>query len=113
MRQFTNDDLFNCCEHYAEPNWRDFTSLQLLGCKAIAPQEGSLDMQAVALREFLNDGKYVLQGLGRDRAEFFTVYGIREGSHAQAITSINELASAAMVLKELARRSGLAAHVLC
>ncbi|WKT94519.1 hypothetical protein QYR01_24270 [Brucella anthropi] len=113
MVQFTNDDLFNCCPRSSEPSWGEFTSLQLFGCKSITPQDGALDVHAMALREFLNDGKYVMQGLGRDGAEFFTVYGIREGSHAQAITSINELARATTVLNELARRSGLSAHVLC
>ncbi|MQW73434.1 hypothetical protein GHK50_20925 [Sinorhizobium medicae] len=89
--------LFNCCTHYATPDWSQFDWLEIGGCVS-----------------FEEDGEtYTEGGFMASEAEFFTVYGhLREGG-CEAITDTPTLELADTVGEHLATLSGLPLHHSC
>lgn len=90
--------LFNCCTDGAEPDWREFTVLQIGGCRMDPDDDGVVDG-------------------GQDRAstEFYTVYGINADGEALAITDFPnaDLDQAKAVADTLSGLSGLSVELHC
>ncbi|MDI6625899.1 MAG: hypothetical protein QME55_14300 [Brevundimonas sp.] len=90
--------LFNCCTDGAQPDWRDFTVLQIGGCRMDPDGDGAVDG-------------------GQDRAntEFYTVYGINADGEALAITDLPDanLDQAKAVADTLSGLSGLSVELHC
>lgn len=90
--------LFNCCTDGAEPDWRDFTVLQIGGCRMDPDGDGAVDG-------------------GQDQAstEFYTVYGINADGEALAITDLPDadLDQAKAVADTLSGLAGLSVELHC
>lgn len=90
--------MFNCCTDGAEPDWREFTVLQIGGCRMDPDDDGVVDG-------------------GQDRAstEFYTVYGINPDGEALAITDLPnaDLDQAKAVADTLSGLSGLSVELHC
>lgn len=95
---FAPHQLFNCCTELAEPDWNEFTSLELGACRTEIDENG---------------GEWTAGGLSRDDADFFTVYARNRDGEAEAITDIDTYLGACLILAELARISDLRASFLC
>lgn len=78
--------LFNCCQDNREPNWAQFVSLELGGCR-----------QA--------DTDNIEGGVSATNAEFFTVYARDPQGYATAITDIHDARDALAVSAQLALRA--------
>ncbi|KAB2666038.1 hypothetical protein DEA98_10110 [Brucella pseudogrignonensis] len=91
------DELFNCCTDYKEPDWSQFTHLELAGCV----NENDPDAGETCI-----NGNQPSQ-----EAEFFTVYGRDKEGLAEAITDIDDALSALQVAAALSYKSKLACHV--
>lgn len=89
--------LFNCCTNCEAPDWTQFASLELGGCREDPDEEGHIN-----------------GGYDRYEAEFFTVYSRCHKGYAEAITdwhgSFDEVVS---TTEELARLSGLPLEIVC
>lgn len=74
---FEPSELFNCCTDLIGPNWSLFAALEIDGCVDVA-EEG-------------RDDSYVVGGVVRDEAEFFTVYGHLITGGCEAVTDCSTL----------------------
>lgn len=91
------DALFNCCTESQEPDWSQFTHLELAGCV----NENDDD----------DDETHINGNQSSADAEFFTVYGRDKEGLAEAITDIDDARRALQVAAALAYRSGLTCRV--
>lgn len=96
---FAPSELFNCCTDYAEPNWRMFNALEVNGSVAVA-EEGTNETS-------------IVDGMSRDEAEFFTVYGHLIAGGCEAITDCETLDLAQSIGAHLSQLSGLTAETYC
>lgn len=115
MTEFTKAQLYGCCPELSEPEWGQFARLELLGCALMPTAETLPAALEKPMQEFLSNGKYIMSGLDRKKADFFIIYGIPgdRGAAATAINQFKELAQAIFVMTELSRISGLPSHILC
>jgi hypothetical protein len=89
-----NNTLFNCTTGWLEPDWNEFTHIELGGCR---PSEDGIN-----------------GGFDRYEAAFFTVYARDQEGYAEAITDINGTFDDAMAVAErLTELSGLELEVVC
>ncbi|UXS05548.1 hypothetical protein [Agrobacterium tumefaciens] len=89
----------NCCTDLGGPNWCLSDALEINGCVDVA-EEGT-------------DDSYVVGGVVRDEAEFFTVYGHLITSGCVAITNCSTLDLAEVIAVQLSELSGLTVAVHC
>lgn len=102
MSEFTNEQLFSCCENNEAPNWANYEGLILGGCvECVSNPEAPPETQE----------KEILGGQDREDAQFFTIYGWNEGS--RAITDIDDLDQAISILQHLSETSGLEYWINC
>jgi|TARA_E500000318_G_C3562120_1_gene213953 hypothetical protein len=102
MSEYSNTELYSCCENNEAPNWGDFTLLTLEGCVEEVSNPDAAPKDQV---------KDILGGQVREDAEFFTVYGWNNGS--RAITDVDDLEQAIRIIQHLSETSGLEHAVLC
>lgn len=95
---FAPHQLFNCCTELAEPDWNEFTSLEIGACRIEIDETGA---------------EWTAGGLSRDDAEFFTIYGRNQDGEAEAITDIETYLGGCLILAELVRISELSASFTC
>ncbi|MBB4092421.1 hypothetical protein HGG72_08275 [Ochrobactrum pecoris] len=91
------DELFNCCTDYKEPDWSQFTHLELAGCVNENDPE--------------DNETYINGNQSGGVAQFFTVYGRDKEGLAEAITDTDDALYALRAAAALAYRSKLACHV--
>lgn len=91
--------LFNCCENYSEPDWTQFTNLELGGC-IDAAEEGSNDT--------VTEG-----GIDRHNAQFFSIYGRLVEGGCDVITDCLKFEDAECIGRELQKLSGLPLEIVC
>lgn len=96
---FTPAELFNCCMDLKEPDWKDFTNLELGGC-VDAAGEGP-------------DETCIEGGESREHAQFFTVYGHLSVGGCEAITDSDAFDDAQAVAARLCELSGLTLIIHC
>lgn len=89
--------LFNCCTDHAEPDWLQFTDLEIGGC--------------ITIRE--NAEEWTEGGQTRADAEFFTVYGRLKDGGCEAITDCPTFESALAAANALCDLSSLRCHIYC
>lgn len=101
------DIYFNCCTGCREPDWRQFSNLELGGC--CTSSRSSVDARTGAITtDSWTDG-----GQSLEESDFFTVYGRFHDGSVEAITDINRVnendpaALARKIAAELEKRSGL------
>lgn len=100
--EYTNADLYNCCNGLEAPNWAEYIHLTLEGCIRVPIRSSGQP----------EEGEYEIQG-HQDRidAEFFTIYGWNCGSHA--ITDVASFEEALRIAKCLSDISGLEIQTKC
>ncbi|MCM2294789.1 hypothetical protein NAC44_20900 [Allorhizobium sp. BGMRC 0089] len=91
--------LYNCCHRANEPDWTQFSHLEIGGCVNLA-EEGS-------------DETCVEGGYDRDDAQFFAIYGRYKTGHCEAITDCPTFEDACAVYLILQKKSGLPLTVMC
>jgi hypothetical protein len=84
------DELFNCCTGGVAPDWTQFKSLEIGGCR--------------------DEGGNTIGLLPDDKAEFWTIYARHHSGEAEAITDCKTREQAEKVLRVLAAISGLPAQ---
>jgi hypothetical protein len=95
-----NRTLFNCCTNNAEPDWSQFTNLELAGCRDVA--------------EAGDDSTWIESGFTADEAEFFTIYGRDVEGCCEAITDIQgTFCEAEVIARFLSSLSGLDLITVC
>lgn len=102
MNDYTNDDLYNCCENAQEPHWEDFKFLVLGGCSTAVVNPDA----PIAEQETETVGN-----LHRSEAQFFTIYGFHD-EHVP-ITDVNGFEKAQDILKVFTDMTGLEASIDC
>lgn len=84
--------LFNCCTGNAAPDWSQFKSLEIGGCRQEVAENGK------TFTDF---------GIPDNEAEFWTVYAREHGGCACAITDCPTRTAADQTGKALSELSGL------
>jgi hypothetical protein len=88
--------LFNGCTNHEAPDWSQFSTLELGGCINCDDDDG-----------------YVVGGIGRTNAEFFTVYGRFKDGPCEVITDLHTFDEGVTVGEHLATLSGLSLTIVC
>lgn len=91
------DALFNCCTEAKEPDWSQFTHLELAGCV----NENDDD----------DDETCINGNQSAEQAQFFTVYGRDKEGLAEAITDIDDARRALQIAAALSFRSCLTCRI--
>lgn len=86
--------FFNMAYAQDEPDWTEFTRLEVSGCRDDAD-------------ESTEDETHIIPMIPAKRAEFFTVYGIRPDETSEAVTDCPDAVILLHVAATLGRRSGL------
>jgi hypothetical protein len=94
-----NATLFNCCTGGVAPDWSRYSSLEISGCINDA-EEGA-------------EETYIVGGISRDKAEFFSIYGRMAEGEAEAITDCVTFAEAQAVADCLAKLARLPVETIC
>lgn len=85
---------YNCCTNDQEPDWTQFTNLELGGC--------------------IEEEDCTTGGIDREEAEFFTIYGRLKEGGCEAITDVVDNVEVAIsVAEEHSKRSKLPLNIFC
>jgi len=91
---FTNGQLYNCCTKGLEPDWSQYTQLEIRPVIDHADKDGQTHCEAISLDQ-------------SDLADFWSVYARQPSGEVDAITDSRSETTIHQIGQYLSTRSGL------